>query len=382
MALGAMPTRPALLIRLADTDGCFGWGEVWANFPPRANLHKADILEDVIAPRLRGFAFVEPREVCTFLREALTVYFIHIGQRRVFEHLLAGIDTALWDLCLRKAGKSFAEFMRFSAASAATYASSINASDLDSLIPHHARLGQTHFKLKIGFHEEGDRETIDRANALRPIGTHLMIDGNQSWRLRQAVELLRSLEDVAPLFAEEPLRADAPLGEWETLAKATGISLAGGENVYGIAAFLALADAGMRFLQPDVAKWGGVTGALDLGAALPAGVRLWPHFMGTAVGQMAALSVSAAIGEDSVCEMDVNANRLRTELCGDASDIVEGRVRLPAEPGLVVPPSAEQLAAFADAGRPSPNASSGHVERVGAHGARGRGPARRPRPPG
>ena len=30
MALGTMPTRPALLVRIEDTSGCFGWGEVWA----------------------------------------------------------------------------------------------------------------------------------------------------------------------------------------------------------------------------------------------------------------------------------------------------------------------------------------------------------------
>ncbi|MEM6620055.1 MAG: enolase C-terminal domain-like protein, partial [Pseudomonadota bacterium] len=106
--------------------------------------------------------------------------------------------------------------------------------------------------------------------------------------------------------------------------------------------------AGMRVLQPDVAKWGGMSGALDLAEAVPEGVLIWPHFMGTAVGQMAALSVTAALGRTSACEVDVNANALRTELCGDCLGIEGGRVALPEGPGLVTPPDAENLPLFAD----------------------------------
>ena len=155
MALGTMPTRPALLIRISDGDGCYGWGEVWANFPPRANIHKAHIIEDVVSPKLTGMSYVEPSEIPERLREELSVYFLHVGQRRVFEHILAGIDMALWDLALRRMDKSFAEFMDLPATAAPTYASSINSNDLERLIPHHAGLGQVHFKLKIGSLDQG-----------------------------------------------------------------------------------------------------------------------------------------------------------------------------------------------------------------------------------
>lgn len=117
-----------------------------------------------------------------------------------------------------------------------------------------------------------------------------------------------------------------------------------------------MADAGLKVLQPDVAKWGGVTGALDLAATLPAGTVLWPHFMGTAVGQMAALSVTAAINADSsgnsggnsVCEVDVNSNTLRTELCGSVMEICDGHISLAADSGLVCEPDAAALQEFAD----------------------------------
>lgn len=105
---------------------------------------------------------------------------------------------------------------------------------------------------------------------------------------------------------------------------------------------------GLRILQPDVAKWGGISGALDLAAAVPKDVLIWPHFMGTAVGQVVALSVSAALGDRSFCEVDVNENALRTDLCGDILQIREGCVALTPETGLVVPPMPERLTQFSD----------------------------------
>lgn len=350
MALGTMPTRPALLVRLEDTSGCFGWGEVWANFPPRANLHKAHIIEDVVASHLTALTFTDPREVGESLRAKLSLFFLHVGQVHVFEHILAGLDAAVWDLALRAAGVSFSEFMGLAHPRAQSYATSINAEDLERLIPHHAALGQKHFKLKIGFAAHGNAEIVARASELCPSGARIMVDSNQSWSLTEAKTALSAIEGYDPFFAEEPLRADAPLKEWEALAAATSIPLAGGENIYGVADFLTMSRAGLRVLQPDVAKWGGVSGALALADAVPEGVQIWPHFMGSAVGQMAALSISAAVGQGSACEVDVNANPLRTALCGDAITVRDGAVALPSEPGLVLPPRPESLNLFADGG--------------------------------
>lgn len=95
-----------------------------------------------------------------------------------------------------------------------------------------------------------------------------------------------------------------------------------------------------------MAKWGGVSGTLDLANAVDSDTIIWPHFMGTAVGQMAALSVTAAIGNLSVCEMDVNRNPLRTALCGDVLEIESGSVALVSDCGLVAEPLKECLLEF------------------------------------
>lgn len=348
MALGTMPTRPALLISVTDTQGCTGWGEVWANFPPRANLHKAHLVEDIVAPKLEGFSCADPREAEAFLRATLGVYFLHVGQDRVFEHILAGLDTALWDLALRSAGRSFAEHMGIAPA-APSYASSINPGDLEARFQKHCALGQSAFKLKLGFGDEEDVAFVGRAFSMRSPGARLMVDSNQKWTPDQAARMLDRLRPFEILFAEEPIPANTPLATWEALAGASDIPLAAGENIYGQADFLAMANAGVTYLQPDVAKWGGISGALDLAAAAPSTAQIWPHFMGTALGQMAALSVTGALGNGSVCEMDVNINPLRTELCGEILSVEMGATRLTQAPGLVTPPTPALLAKFTEA---------------------------------
>ena len=345
MALGQMPVRPALLIQLIDKDGCFGWGEIWSNFPPRANVHKAHLMEDVVNKHLIGAKFTAPSELIDQLRKSLSVYFLHIGQREVFEHILAGVDTAAWDLCLRKANTSFADFMAISS-QAQCYASSLNPNDLENRLNLHADLGQTEFKLKIGFEAETDIEFVANAARRLPENGHLMIDSNQSWDIVSATVLLQRLEDFDLLFAEEPIRADCPAREWERLTESTSIALAAGENIYGVEQFLEMAEAGVKYLQPDVAKWGGMTGALDLADKIPDSCVLWPHFMGSAVGQQAGLAISAAIGNASKCEMDVNENALRSKLCADVLAIEKGCVALSDAPGLITPPSPDALIQF------------------------------------
>ncbi|MGC6440558.1 MAG: enolase C-terminal domain-like protein [Candidatus Puniceispirillaceae bacterium] len=342
MALGQMQTRPALLIKITDSHGCYGWGEIWSNFPPRANVHKAHLVEDVMLNHLKGTTFSQPVELIHHLRDVLSIYFLHIGQREVFEHILAGIDTAAWDLCLRAAGTSFARFMEITPA-ASVYASSLNADEFETRLQHHVKMGQTEFKLKIGFEPISDLDFVVSASVQLPGHCHLMIDSNQSWHVDEARLMLERMEGYQLLFAEEALRADSQRGDWEHLAKTTSIPLAAGENLYGIQSFLEMADAGVRYLQPDVAKWGGVSAALELADRLPKGCLLWPHFMGSAVGQQAALAVSAAIGVSSKCEMDVNDNVLRTDLCGPCLTIEDGDISLSNDTGLLTPPSPEML---------------------------------------
>jgi L-alanine-DL-glutamate epimerase-like enolase superfamily enzyme len=39
-----------LLLRVEDTDGQYGWGEIWCNFPPYSADNKVRLMDTVIAP--------------------------------------------------------------------------------------------------------------------------------------------------------------------------------------------------------------------------------------------------------------------------------------------------------------------------------------------
>ncbi len=348
MSLAAMPDRPGLLVRLDARDGAYGWGEIWCNFPPRANRHKADLVEDVIAPVLTGRTFRSPDAVQAFCRARLSRYALHVGQRGAFEHCFAGIDIAAWDLALRASGLTAAACFGLAEAVAAPYASSVNADGFETTAGAALERGLRSFKLKVGAAPDRDAAFVRRARAFLPAGAGLMIDANQAWSLDRATAFLREVRDVGLAFAEEPLPADAPFDDWRRLAAASDTALAVGENVYGVAAFAGFVDdAGVRYLQPDVAKWGGLSGALALLKTPAAGrAAVWPHYMGAGVGQSAALVLSAVAGDGSRCELDVNPNPLRTDLTDCAFAPVNGRLPLSDRPGLVHEPRADALARF------------------------------------
>ena len=52
--MGPVRNRPALLLRLEDADGAEGWGEIWCNFPPEGDLHRARLAANLLPAALAG----------------------------------------------------------------------------------------------------------------------------------------------------------------------------------------------------------------------------------------------------------------------------------------------------------------------------------------
>ena len=60
-SFGVMHDRPAVLVRVEDGEGAFGWGEAWCNFPSCGAEHRARLIETVLAPLVVGRAFASPQ---------------------------------------------------------------------------------------------------------------------------------------------------------------------------------------------------------------------------------------------------------------------------------------------------------------------------------
>lgn len=349
-ALGAMTSRPCLLVRVEDADGARGWGEVWCNFPTCGAEHRARLLETLVAPRLLGRAWSGPVAAFHTLARELHTVALQAGEPGPIAQVLAGLDIALWDLLTRRQGVPLHRRLGSDRARVPAYASGIDPAEADPTIERARAEGHRRFKIKVGFGRAVDLPAVGAAAASLSAGERLMVDANQRWDLPEARHMAQALAAARPLWIEEPLPADAPWRHWRRLA-APGVALAAGENLRGEAEFDAALAAGvLGFVQPDACKWGGITGCLPLARRIAdAGAVYCPHFLGGAVGLLASAHLLAAAGGEGLLEMDVNPNPLRSDLLGPILPVADGTASLPEGPGLGAEPDPDLLARFTTA---------------------------------
>jgi D-galactarolactone cycloisomerase len=347
-SFGTMTERAAVFVRVEDSDGARGWGEIWCNFPNAAAEHRALLFADIVAPRALGKSLDDPVALWAELDRALHVLRIQSGDAGAFSAAAAGLDLAIHDLRARKRGLPLWRALGGKDESPVpVYASGINPGPAAFRTVEHMRAaGHRSFKLKIGFGEETDLGSLRPVAASLTSDERLMVDVNQGWDLRAAGALLPKLAEFPLVWIEEPLMADRPTAEWTQVAAAAPARLAGGENVRGAGAFQAMIESGLfGFVQPDAAKWGGHSGCLPVArAALAAGRTFCPHYLGGAIGLMHSLHLLAAVRGLGLLEVDANANPLREGLLKDVMTVTDGCVALPGGQGLGLEPDLKPLA--------------------------------------
>ncbi|MCV0397149.1 MAG: mandelate racemase/muconate lactonizing enzyme family protein [Rhizobiaceae bacterium] len=347
-SFGLMRDRPAVLVEVRDSDGAVGWGEIWCNFPSVGAEHRARLVRETLAPLLVGRDGSDPAACFDFLDRSVSVLAIQAGEPGPLAQAIAGIDIALWDMAARKAGLPLWRLLGGEpVASVPAYASGLNPDRPERLAAARLADGHVAFKLKVGFGRETDLRNIGALRRELGEDAELMVDANQAWQPAEAREMASALADWRPRWLEEPLRADAPLAEWSALADASPVPLAAGENMRGADFDAALASGHLGVLQPDIAKWGGLTRCAPVArAALAHRVRFCPHWLGGGLGLVASAHLLAAIGGDGRLEIDSNPNPLRDEMLDFAFRIEAGAFVLPEGPGLGVLPDLASLARF------------------------------------
>lgn len=344
-SFGTMTDRPALLVRAVDDDGAHGWGEVWCNFPACGAEHRARLIDTVLAPLLTGRDFDSPQQAYTTLSDSTAVLAIQSGEPGPLAQAIAGIDLALWDLCARRARLPLWQLLGGSRSAVPAYASGINPDRPEATIEREHAAGHRAFKLKVGFGRELDLANVAAARRFLGEAMPLMVDANQGWTLREALAMAPALRDAGIAWLEEPLRADRPWAEWRQLAASGAPPLAAGENVREVAGFEALMASGVvPVVQPDLAKWGGISGNWPvIDAVRRAGLRYCPHYLGAGIGLLASGHVLAAAGGDGRLEIDVNPNPLRSAMAPASAHIDEGTIELGHGVGLGIDPDLTAL---------------------------------------
>ena len=354
-SFGTMHDRPAVLVRVEDAEGAHGWGEAWCNFPSCGAEHRAALIESVLARLLVGRAFASAEAAYAEMTARTAVLAIQSGEPGPIAQAIAGVDIALHDLAARRRGLplwrhlSRAVGVGGGKAGVSVYASGINPDRPGETVAALRAAGYTAFKLKVGFDAVRDVANLAEVRAAAGDGAAIMADANQAWNLATAIAMATRLAPSAPAWLEEPLRADRPVAEWQRLAAASPIALAAGENAIGEAAFAELvASRAIAVVQPDLAKWGGISGvAAVVDRIAAAGLRYCPHYLGGGIGLLASAHLLAARGDaDGWLEVDANENPLRTALCPPLAALAHGRITLAEAPGLGLEPDLAGLRAL------------------------------------
>lgn len=343
-SFGRMLDRPAVFVRVEDTDGHVGWGEVWANFPAVGAEHRARLVNEVLAPAIAGFAASHPLDVFETLTQATSVLALQSGEPGPFAQAISGIDLAVWDLYARRRQMPLWKLLGGNRSRIRVYASGINPTGSRQMAEAALSRGHRALKLKVGFDLAADR--VNLASLRQLIGDGMLAaDANQAWSLDRALEVVPQLGEFDLAWLEEPIRADRPWQEWQALRRDSSMPLAAGENIASQAGFTqALGGDVLRVVQPDIAKWGGLS--LCSGIArdiMKSGKTFCPHYLGGGIGLLASAHLLAGVGGDGLLEIDSNDNPLRDLFCGAVREVTDGMVTLGDDPGLGFAPDLSSI---------------------------------------
>ena len=214
--------------------------------------------------------------------------------------------------------------------------------------------GWNHFKMKVGRDLGDDRR---RAGLLRGIigdDRKLMMDANQVWGVREAIENTSRLAEFDPWWMEEPTHPDDILGHREIAAAVAPVRVATGEHCANAVMFKQFLQSGaMAVAQIDACRLAGVNEniavmllAEKFGVPVcphAGGVGLCEHVQHLAMFYYAAVSASL---EDRVLEF---ADHLHEHFVHPVR-VSGGRYRAPQEPGYGAEIKPESVKKFRFAG--------------------------------
>ncbi|MCL8207091.1 MAG: mandelate racemase/muconate lactonizing enzyme family protein [Actinomycetia bacterium] len=347
-SLGQRTDRVWCLVAVHTDEGVTGYGESWVNFPAWAPQERRATLLAGIRPLIIG---EDPTQVTVLharLEAALGRVGLQWGSPGAIAQALSGVDLALWDVTGKLYGVPVYRLLGGGAARVPVYASGLGPGLDEDVVRQHQAWGIHVFKVRVGFGREQDIEAVARLREWVGPAATILVDANQAWTPREAVDRIGALEPYGIAWVEEPIRAD-DLDGYKWVAARVRVPLAAGENWYGLRTFAgALQSGAVQIIQPDVTKVGGLTAGWAIARWAAAwGCRWAPHFLGHRVGLLASAHLMAAVPGGLWLELDTAPNPLRTASARDPLVIREGQLDLPDRPGWGVDLDEDSLAPFA-----------------------------------
>ena len=333
--------QSVLIIRVRTDEGLVGTGEVHTN--PLVSKAVIDApLCSVSANGLRNLLIGEdPRDIGR-LWDKMYRHTATYGRRGALMHAISGIDIALWDILGQAAGLPVHRLLGGARrALVKAYASDLAQDSLGATLAQarkHRDAGYRAMKFGWGALGQNPRTDAKAAASIREaVGDDIdiMFDIGVAMPFNDALYLGRALAESGVAFLEEPLAPDDLRG-FAALVAASPTPIATGEKETTQHPYLDLMDrGGLRIVQPDVARVGGISEMLRIIAHAEArGVQIIPHCWSTDILVAATLHVLAIQREAPYLEYNATQNPLRTDLLVEPIRPVDGFVAIPNKPGL------------------------------------------------
>ena len=335
------PGQRSAFVRIHTDDGLHGIGEV---SPMQGGLASLLMIVHNIAPALIG---ADPLDHAV-IQDRLIHKLVKLGPEGALTGALAGIDIALWDLKGKAFGQPVYKLLGGAWKTALPFYASIGGNgrgrSLDEVLRIvEARMEDQPAAIKIRFdNDRTDLDTeipdhIEKARAVRKlVGDRfpLAFDANNGYSASGAIRVGLVLEELDYWWFEEPVQHYHIRGTGE-VARKLSITVSAGEQTYTMGGLVELIEAGVRMIQPDIVKMGGITGLLRCAALAQAhGVELVSHQTQPMVGHLANLHVCAAqMHATKPCEWNDPSARTH-DIFDDPPMPVDGLFHLNSRPGL------------------------------------------------
>jgi L-alanine-DL-glutamate epimerase-like enolase superfamily enzyme len=348
MSLEPYTASSELLVIIETIDGAEGYGQVHGR--PMELI--ADLLIDGLAPLLLGrdpldhaelwgemFALSHSRSSAEFAMAEGQPHFGG-GVAPQLMAAIAGVDIALWDLKGKLAGQPLHRLLGSRRRELPVYASggyyAQGRDEIEAITEEVSAAAEQGFravKMKVaGLPVPEDTKRIAAVRDAYP-DMDIMLDANSGYSVPDAITAARAFEPHGISWFEEPVHWYDPVDGLAQVSAATTIPTASGESALHRWQCRDLVDrAGIRFMQFDCTRAGGVTEWLKVAAyAAHHGIVMAPHHDPQIHGHLLA-----AVDNGHILEFFPNRARdpLWFELYETKPEIAGGKCRLPDGPGL------------------------------------------------
>ena len=269
-------------VRVTTDSGAQGWGQV--------STYNADITSQIVHRQVAPWALGQPADQIERLVDLIPEK-EHKFPGSYLCRATCGLETALWDLKGKLAGKSVCELLGGTPRRLRAYGSSMRRditpeAEADRLLRLRDAQGFDAFKFRVAAEYGHDvDEWPGRTEAIVPLmrkrmgdGVALLVDANSGFSPRRAIEIGKLLQDNGISHFEEPCLY-WELEQTKQVADALSIDVTGGEQDCFMPVWRQMiAMRAVDIVQPDICYIGGMVRALRVAKlAAAAGLPCTPH---------------------------------------------------------------------------------------------------------